>query len=950
MEFNKVSKRATGIVAAMILIGWFALAARSGNVPQLGDFEIYAASMVESGKAEVRLRWIMKSGWLPEGGVNLYRNEAGGNAILLNPSILGANPGKIANIPWKVPATPKGNEGKTKDKLQYSYQDALQVVRSNQAKLPASPFLSQSGTRLDSAFSAKAFQGLKQLRGLQLNPPEVDPLSKPKPTQQMAAQSLANYKDLSDYQENLGYGNTTPVIQKVQKFDDESAAVMLRSNLLLGAMLHPNTIGNDLGLAFTDQTVVAGKKYHYVLKVVDKGDPTKQTLVAERDVIVQNGTPPSAPTGLQGFQYDATTVCLRWDRIEPSVNLGLVSYDLFRVDKNNPAGKKLNDMPVLIRDLPLAKKVGNFSRMEPMVLFHDTDAASAAPGEVTYQIVAVDMFGRKSPGASTKVNLEDLLTPPSVGYVAAEPSLKSGKVQVIWTAIDQPDVQYLVSRIDTESKKEDKLVHTSTGDLPTLSEYPELSATVNKTSIHRGTSINISPSTSTSTVKWLGFADTPPRDHYFLYKVTAVYKTHPRQSPPQFTKVIPVPSLTPPAAPIVQASFIPTDKLPPTPERVTGDKFAKVGKTKEETSNVFMRKRETHSIKPANLAGAVQLKWNTVPLAESYRIYRASGTGFKRASGDATVDAKNPIVQLGEQGKYHYRSEIPDSQLKDGQYSLVGEVDGKTEFYDYVSRSPAHIYWYHVVAVNRWGIPAAAATSQSWSKAVKVRVPGTVPPAAPILLAAAPDNAGNIQLVLAAPSSTDPAVNYHVYRGEASSQTRARTFIAIKDHKQILVDKGQRKGDEVILVDKLVQSGRTFEYYVIADNGEATPVLSPPSNKMRASTLKALVIAPTGVTAAKVGDEINVQWKGVANAAGYIVERSHSGLPSAEFAQVSDLLPGTSTSFVDRAPGPGPTYTYRVIAVDKQQNVSDPNSYPLDQQQKDPSKYPAQITITVKGP
>lgn len=74
MEFNKVSKRATGIVAAMILIGWFALAARSGNVPQLGDFEIYAASMVESGKAEVRLRWIMKSGWLPEGACPLMVN------------------------------------------------------------------------------------------------------------------------------------------------------------------------------------------------------------------------------------------------------------------------------------------------------------------------------------------------------------------------------------------------------------------------------------------------------------------------------------------------------------------------------------------------------------------------------------------------------------------------------------------------------------------------------------------------------------------------------------------------------------------------------------------------------------------------------------------------------------------------------------------------------------
>lgn len=292
MKLNNVSIKATGIVVSLVMICWVSVAALSGKVLQPGDFEIYAACMVEAGKAEVRLRWIMKTGWMPEGGVNLYRSEAGGNAILLNPSILGANPGKIANIPWKVPVQPKGNEGKTKEKLQYSYQDALQLVRTNQAKLPASPFLSQSGTRLDSAFSAKAFQGLKQLRGLQLNPPEVDPLSKPKPTQQMAAQSLANYKDLTDYQENLGYGKATPVLQKVQKFDDESPAIMLRSNLLLGAMLHPNTIGNDLGLAFTDQTVVAGKKYHYVLKVVDKGDPTKQTLVAERDVIVQNGTPP----------------------------------------------------------------------------------------------------------------------------------------------------------------------------------------------------------------------------------------------------------------------------------------------------------------------------------------------------------------------------------------------------------------------------------------------------------------------------------------------------------------------------------------------------------------------------------------------------------------------------------------------------------------------------------
>jgi hypothetical protein len=56
---------------------------------------------------------------------------------------------------------------------------------------------------------------------------------------------------------------------------------------------------------------------------------------------------------------------------------------------------------------------------------------------------------------------------------------------------------------------------------------------------------------------------------------------------------------------------------------------------------------------------------------------------------------------------------------------------------------------------------------------------------------------------------------------------------------------------------------------------------------------------------------------------------------------------GAATTYTDYNALRGRTYVYRVIAIDSTGHVSEPSAYPLDKQEKDPTKYPARASITV---
>ncbi len=937
-----ISPTRTGIaVAAVGLLAagaWLTGRIMTGTTTAATDYDLAAACVAPAdnpAKVEVRLRWVMKSGWLPDGGFNLYRVEGQGTPVKLNSQPLGANPGHLppgADV-WKA----RPQVGVDKPQFQSSYADAVQTVRANPDKVPAAVFSGTSKVRLSSAVSTDAFKALREQRlalhappkegveaeknttlpGVRTQPPKAGVGAKSHP-QAVAPPGPALLK----YEEYLG-PKPTVIPAVAQRAAVEHPAVMLRSQLVIGALLHPTTIGADLGLAFTDTTAETGKTYRYVLKTVAKAGGA-ETVVAQKDVTVKAEPPPAKPTGLAALQYDATTVCLRWDRPAHSEKIGLVSFDVYRADGTAPGpGKKLNPSPILISDIQMTRAVGLATHLEPMVFFHDATAGVVAPGTVRYTLVAVDTFGRRSESATTQLTLEDWKAPLPVRHVAAERS-KGGQVKIIWTTSDDPDVVYTVYRKDTESGAGVKLAQTSGNPLSKLDVlFPELAEIVHPTppKLH-------GPVIGRATAKpvtWVEWSDTPPADHYFTYAVTAIYTTHPRPSPAQTTAVVAVPSPVAPASPTVTAEFVPAAKLPPPAKPAASGQ-----------SQTILMPRNVRSTRPADLAGAVRLSWSAVPGAATYRVYRASGTGFRPIKAGQPGPADQDVT-LPDQSRVRFHAEVPATE---GEFTYVGQATDTTTFDDYVNKSQAHVYWYRVVAVSRWGYPAVGTVLPASAVPVKVRVPGTLSPSTPDLMSADPDYAGTVTLSLRPAPPRDGTATYHVFRTEAAGLVNVLTI----QYKEIFSDKGRRDGDRVVIVDKTVKPGMHYGYYVVADNGETVPVFSTQSRRVFTSTFPGELAAPTGVQAVNKSDGVHVEWKPVAGAAGYVVERAQGG-PTGTFVQISKQQ--TEASFTDPTPGPGPTVTYRVIAVGADGTASDPNGYPREANEKDPAKYPGLKSVTL---
>jgi hypothetical protein len=868
------------------------------------------------GRPEVRLRWILRTGWLPSGGFNVYRKGPDGTTAKLNESPLGANPGQLAaglDHPWTTAPASKLGTSRLKQPMGTSYVDALKIVRASADKLPAMIFGGEI-KRLDSSFSAKAFLDLKNQKEHAFSAPDRGMV----PRMRMQEPKTPN---LDQYLKNLGQ-DEKPARQALSGKVVEDPAVFLRTQLLLGALLHPATIGKDLGLAWDDRRVEEGKKYEYMLKAIDAG---KETTVAQRLLAVEKPPPLAPPANFLAFQHDADTVSLRWDRSpgNDGQDGGLVSYQLYRPEKpglGQPPEKAVSRSPILIQDIPLNRVQGDATHMEPMVSFRDSGVGALAPGKVKYKLVAVDTFGRTSRPAVVEVELRDLLAPATVRRVAAARSRSGNKVLIAWMAADQQGVVYNLYRLDHEKPNEDglKLTQTAGAALPALADFAALSAILK---------LKPSQPKTDKNPTWLSYIDdAPPDDHYYVYQISAQFKSHPQASPPQVSDVVAVPSLKAPAAPVVRGDFVPLDKMPK-------PKLAHL------TSLAGMLNMP--AIVPSDVGGMVRLHWQADPRAELYRIYRASGSGFVRAGKDLTANPKAPAIIVGDSSKLQFTQEIDEKSLTRDQYAFIGQIGETTAFDDYVTKSHGHVYWYRVVAVNRWGIPQPGDSHAKSSSPLKMIVPSTIPPTTPVLVSAIPDYKGNIDLGIQAPSAFETLGAYHVYRREHVRRSRG----AWSEFKQITVEKGQTQADRVVIVDSKVTSAMNYQYYVVADNGATPPLFSAKSNIVLASTFKSQVVAPTNVTAKVETDGVLIFWKGDAGMS-YIVERAQGG-PKGVFGQVSDLQ--QATTFLDKMPGPAGTIVYRVIAIDANGNVSNPNDYPLNDEKKDPSQYPAMASVTWKG-
>ncbi|MDQ3812316.1 MAG: hypothetical protein M3347_00025, partial [Armatimonadota bacterium] len=328
---------------------------------------------------------------------------------------------------------------------------------------------------------------------------------------------------------------------------------------------------------------------------------------------------------------------------------------------------------------------------------------------------------------------------------------------------------------------------------------------------------------------WLSFTDkNVPQDHYFRYIVTSLYTRNNRDSTGTVSSPVPVPFETAPPAPTnlkllftagpprASATGAPVPvAIKPSGSLGTVDSVAtRVTALRARIPAAFLAK-----VRAADPGGTVTLTWapvaGTKPI--TYRIYRASATGYfpatKAAADSATTPevrahaeqapalGRKPIIVPGapprvtpgataggatgatagatavqvESGGLRINKDLQFGprtlryveqvmSIPPERFALIGQVKDKTSFADTIPRSQAHYYVYQVVAVNRWNVPAGGPKAGAAGAESRLRVPATMPPSVPALQSVAADSEGNIMLRVQANLKEEEVVRYHVFR------------------------------------------------------------------------------------------------------------------------------------------------------------------------------------------
>jgi hypothetical protein len=548
------------------------------------------------GKVEVRLRWTVKEGWLPDGGFNLYRSD---RSTPLNPAPLGA-----------------GGAGAAPEQLDVgsAHPVALRSLITQATAVAAGttlPKLSVTVTRPASASAAfdQAATQAQQLQAVTAPAFASTPITGAAP----ASGTVASPR-------------VAPRPAALLPASAPTAAQVTaasRRTLLIGAAVQP-AVASALGLTFDDTSVAAGQSYTYELRPIVNGAET--TAVATLGLTVPTGTAglkPAAPTGLRAYQVNADRVALRWDRLSLLAEnaMGVASYDIYRATSGREP-QKLNKIPVLVIDLADVDADGNPSNVHEAATFY-TDT-SPVIGRVSYLIRVTDVFGRTSDTASVALTVLDLHKPQPVTFaqaqlqapaipifpasyrrvrpfhVAASTPAKQN-VLVAWTPSADTGVNYQVYRVDAEAQGAHPSPLTASpiaGSTMSASSLP--SGTIRDVLVAQtclakvrsgGTILNMAAAIAAyqsadaptllrnrkarprpvgpcsldlltasaraqteqsllSGVQVLTYTDTTAqKDHYYRYYVAAVFTRNNEAATPIQTNVVTYPDFTPPAAP-----------------------------------------------------------------------------------------------------------------------------------------------------------------------------------------------------------------------------------------------------------------------------------------------------------------------------------------------------------------------------------------------------------------
>jgi hypothetical protein len=969
---------------------------------------IRLASLKQGGDG-VAIRWTVKKGWLPDGGFNIYRMD-NGVPTRLNETPLGAKRGSAsaATARWKM----SGKSGS----LVTDYKVAL-----TKASQPAGPGGDEamrvfSATRHSLPSSAKpVFDAIgQQVQQLRHIPGPSLPSS-------VAQIQIREHPLVAPYMSKLGVTTSSskappaptkpgsnPQPPAISPIDE---AQTLRFNLLAGALVHPE-IASDLGLAFDDTKATAGTKCQYSLRGVDSAGKEGPDILATATVDKVGADVPLTPTGLVAYQLDEETVGLRWDRPsqQQTDTLGMASYQVYRTSGTGQP-VLLSQSPIVIGDIPVAG-----GHLEPINFIQDT---KVPVGDVSYQLVQTDMFGRQTKSEILKFKMEDWQMPAAPAGAQAE--LKGEDVMVAWrkSASDSGKsdgaVQYRIYREDLESSPDPKKVKRDL--LTTTSVKGEnLDLVLAKSFSGSRGRLTRTIEKSARPDAWLNYVDhNVPKDHRYRYVVTAAYPKNNMETTATGTTPVPVPLQVAPPPPGNLKLSVQVLSKPGGLSRVikTNGRYVISGRNERRPIKLpasFLKVREQDT------GATVTLNWDAVPGTPpvSYRVYRSSATGLfteARAKGTspkstsqanaAALAPKNPTLNnpsgikqpqleskkpanspnmpIGALNLTEIKARVlkmPPAALQahhvgpqvlqyyaelttvpDDSFVFLGEVKDKTTFVDDIPRSQAHHYVYRVIAVNRWGWPGGSPKQGVQGAQAKIRVPATVAPSAPAVISVAQDDVGNIDILFRPNLDEENVKSYEVKRrllplpsqipapsvagakgaarfGIRPAESAMRTYLRANPNvKPTLNPTAPEDGYEVIgtvspkgVVDGIlkfrdpkVAAHKVYSYYLVAINDDNLRARS--GNQLCSSEISPSYPGPKTLTPAATCESVKLSWSVTADAKNYIVQRALKSAPT-NIIQLSGI--GSATTYTDYSIQPGESYSYRVLGVTDDGNVTEP--------------------------
>ncbi|MBB6049584.1 hypothetical protein [Armatimonas rosea] len=376
----------------------FALTLASGAWAQ-NQLELMAARTVVKERPQVRLLWMVTQGWLPEGGVNLYRSDQPTKPLNESPIKLDAKFNLDAKL---APGTRSGAANKL-------FGQAI------------------ARTSTETTLSSKeAFADFKQkLQDVQSEPGVRG--------SQMAAKAAAQAPKVIAYRKRLAPPKAPADLKGGVPLTVEEQINSARIQVLLSALTSYEA-AQKFGLAFIDKTARAGVAYTYTLRAVDKQGKELPGDIATVQVPASGSLTPPAPAELNGVQLSQTSIALHWEPLTATEEEALVgaTYAVYR------EGKKLNETPLRIAFQPTVDTTGKLDgkHIAPMVSFIDSTVPlpqTVGATNLNYSVILTDAFGRESTPAKLAVSLEDLRTPGPVTNVIAVPSRTTpGALRVVW--------------------------------------------------------------------------------------------------------------------------------------------------------------------------------------------------------------------------------------------------------------------------------------------------------------------------------------------------------------------------------------------------------------------------------------------------------------------------------------------------------------------------------------